>query len=388
MEFEFATAARIVFGAGRLQEAGSLAAELGRHALVVSGSSAARTAPLRALLATAGVATTPFVVAAEPTTDLVVEGVAAARATGCDMVVALGGGSVIDAGKAIAGLLRNPGEPLDYLEVVGRGTALAEPAAPWIAIPPTAGTGAEVTRNAVLGVPERRVKVSLRSPLLLPRVALVDPELTYGVPPEITAWTGLDALTQCIEPLVSPAANPLSDAVARHGLRAAAGALRRVFADGADHAARHDMALASLCGGLALANSKLGAVHGFAGPIGGMFPAPHGAICGRLLPLVMALNIRALRARAPDSPSLARYAEVARIVTGDPAASPEDGADWVAALCHALQVPALAAFGVDAAEIPAVVASAQRASSMAGNPLRLDDAELAEVLAVATREPA
>ena len=211
---------------------------------------------------------------------------------------------------------RTSGELLDYVEIIGRGQALTKPSAPFIAIPTTAGTGSEVTRNAVLASPEHRVKVSLRSPLMLARVALVDPELTYDLPPALTASTGLDALTQLIEPFVCLRANPMTDGLCVEGMRRAARSLRVAFTDGQNKSAREDMAVASLFGGLALANAGLGAVHGFAGPIGGMFPAPHGAVCAALLPHVMTANIRALRQRAPGSEALRRYDKVARLLTG------------------------------------------------------------------------
>jgi alcohol dehydrogenase class IV len=380
MKFEFATATRIIFGAGTLQQIGPLAAELGKRALLIGGSTPTRLTPLRELLQAQGITTTTLSVPGEPTVDLVLEGVQQARAAACDLVIGMGGGSVIDTGKAIAALLTNPGEPLDYLEVVGRGQALPHPSAPYIAIPTTAGTGAEVTRNAVLGAPEHRVKVSMRSPSMLPTLALIDPELTYGLPPDVTASTGLDALTQCMEPYVSNKANPLTDALCREGMQRAARSLRRAFHQGTDPAARADMAVASLCGGLALANAKLGAVHGFAGPLGGMFPVPHGVVCARLLPPVMATNVRALQERAPDSPMLARYDEIAQIVTGDPTARAAAGVAWVADLGNDLNVPPLSSFGLTAADIPEVVPKAQRASSMQGNPLVLTPEELTQIL--------
>jgi alcohol dehydrogenase class IV len=380
--FEFAAPTRILFGEGRLREAGPLAAGMGSRALVVEGS-AGRAEPLVSLLHASGVATAGLRVSGEPTTTLVERGAEHARAERCDLVVALGGGSVIDAGKAVAALLANRGPLRDYLEVVGRGRPLTERSAPLIAIPTTAGTGAEVTRNAVLMVEEERLKVSLRSPLMLPAVALIDPALAHTLPPAITASTGLDALTQCIEPFVSPHASPLTDAVAREGMRRAAGALRRAVRDGGDADARRDMAVASLCGGLALANAKLGAVHGFAAPLGGMFPIPHGAACARLLPPVVAVNVRALRARAPASPALARYDEVARILTGRSDARAEDGVAWLRALGEELAVPPLAAYGVTDEAVPLVTAQARRASSMQGNPIALTDDELAEALRAA-----
>ncbi len=381
MRFEFATAARIIFGEGTLAEAGTLAAGLGRCALVVTGRSAERAAPLLARLDAAGVAYETFAVAHEPTVDLALAGTGRARELGAGLVIAFGGGSVIDAGKAIAALLTNPGDPFDYLEVIGRGQPLPNAAAPVIAIPTTAGTGSEVTRNAVLASPEHHVKVSLRSPRMLPAVALVDPELTYDLPPAITAYTGLDALTQVIEPFVTPAANPLTDAICREGITRAGRALRRAVAHGDDVEARADMAFAALCGGLALANARLGAVHGFAGPFGGMFDAPHGAVCAALLPHVMAANVAALRARAPQHPSLRRYEEIARLLTGNAHASADEGVAWVRGLVADLGVPGLGSYGLADEHLAELILAAGRSSSMKGNPLALSDDELRAILA-------
>src|SRR5687768_1988715 len=354
---------------------------MGSRALVVEGRRG-RAESLVAQLRSQKIATTTLRVAAEPTVSLVEEGAAAARAERCDVVIALGGGSVIDAGKAIAALLTNDGAVRDYLEVIGNARPLTNRSAPLIAIPTTAGTGAEVTRNAVLMAEDEQVKVSLRSALMLPAVALIDPELTYSLPPAVTASTGLDALTQCIEPFVSPNANPLSDAVAREGISRAAGALRRAFHDGADVGARRDMAVASVCGGLALANAKLGAVHGFAAPLGGMFPIPHGVACARLLPAVADINVRALRSRAPSSPALGRYDEVARLLTGERAATAEDAVAWLRELVEDLGVPRLSAYGVGDDEIARLGPAARQASSMQGNPIVLTDDELEGVLRV------
>jgi alcohol dehydrogenase class IV len=381
MNFEFATANRIIFGPGVLRQTGPLAAGLGHRAFVVTGRTAERANPLLNLLADHGLDLVTFAVAGEPTIELVQQGTHRARANKCDLVVGFGGGSVLDAGKAIAAMLTNRGKPLDYLEVVGGGQKIEQPPAPYLAIPTTAGTGTEVTRNAVLGSPEHRVKVSMRSPLLLPRLALVDPELTYDLPPALTASTGLDALTQVLEPYVSHLANPLTDAVCREGLARAARSLRRAYQNGGDdETARQDMALASLCGGLALANAKLGAVHGFAGPFGGMFPAPHGATCAALLPHVMAINVQALQGREPDNPALVRYDNVARLLTGDDAATAAAGVDWVAALCRDLQIPGLAAYGLTPADFPDLIEKARQASSMKGNPIQLTVEELGEIL--------
>lgn len=380
MSFEFATAGRITVGEGTLQQAGAHAAALGTRALVIGGASAARLAPLLAVLDDAGVSAVTVAVAGEPTVQTALDAVARARAAAADVVIGMGGGSVIDTAKAAAALLTNPGDPLDYLEVVGRGQPLRHAAAPVIAIPTTAGAGAEVTKNAVLAVPARRVKVSLRHNSMLPAVALVDPTLTHSLPPAVTAATGMDALTQCLEPFVSHLSTPLTDGFCREGMQRAARSLRRAVEEGHDAAARFDMALAALCGGLALANAKLGAVHGFAGPLGGMFDAPHGAVCARLLPLVMAANVDALRTREPDAPALIRYAEVARLLTGRADADVGEGVAWVAALCADLAIPGLRAYGMTQADIPVAVEKAKVAGSMKGNPIALTDTELSGIL--------
>ena len=383
MRFEFATATQIVFGAGMLREIGSLAKPFGRRALVVTGRDAARAARVLPRLRAADLGVVTFPVFGEPEISTIERGVALARREHCEFVIGFGGGSVLDAAKAIGVMLTNDGEPLDYVEVIGRGKAIANASAPLIAIPTTAGTGAEVTRNAVLGSPEHRVKVSLRSPLLLPRVAVVDPELTYDLPPALTASTGLDALTQLIEPYVCRRANPMTDGLCVEGLRRAARSLCVAFSGGSCPAAREDMAVASLHGGLALANAGLGAVHGFAGPIGGMFPAPHGAVCAALLPHVMATNLQALRERAPESGALKRYDEVARLLTGQATAAADDGLAWIAALVRDLQIPPLGSYGLRREDLGEVVTKAMNASSMKANPITLTAVELAETLRAA-----
>jgi alcohol dehydrogenase class IV len=380
MKFEFATASRIVFGAGTVNNVGNLARDFGRRALVVTGRDGKRAERLLANLDSAGVSATTFSVTGEPELATIEQGTRLAKAERCELVIGIGGGSAIDSAKAIAALLANGGELLDYLEIIGRGKPLARPSAPFIAIPTTAGTGAEVTRNAVLASPEHGVKVSLRSPLMLAKVAVIDPELTYDLPPALTASTGFDALTQLIEPFVCNRANPMTDGLCVEGLRRAARSLRIAFSKGQDSAAREDMAVASLFGGLALANAGLGAVHGFAGPIGGSFPASHGAICAALLPHVMAVNLRALRRRDPNGPALYRYEEAARWLTGDMKAGADDGVEWVQALAADLKIPRLGNFGVQHEHFPGLVAKAANASSMKANPIMLTAEELAEIL--------
>lgn len=380
MKFEFATAARIIFGPGTIQEVAPLAAEMGKCAFIVTGSTGERARPLLEQLDRLRIEYTTFGVVAEPTTTVVTEAVELARQANCDLVLSMGGGSVLDTGKAIAVMLANPGRLEDYLEVVGQGRPLAQSPVPHIAIPTTAGTGTEVTRNAVLAVPEHKVKVSMRSPLMLPRVAVVDPLLTHTMPPSVTASTGLDALTQLMEAYVSNKASPLTDGICREGLKRAGHSLRRAYEDGSDGAAREDMAMASLFSGLALANAKLGAVHGLAGPLGGMTSAPHGVVCARLLPYVIETNISALQDRAVDSPALARYAEVAQLLTGKVTARATDGLTWVQDLCRVLEVPPLAEYGFDELDFADLVAKSQKSSSMKGNPVLLTADELMLVL--------
>jgi alcohol dehydrogenase class IV len=381
VRFEFATATRILCGEGVVREVVPFAQQLGTRALVVTGQSDERSAPLRAELGAAGVTCHTFRVNGEPTLESIQAGTGLARRERYDLVIAFGGGGALDSGKAIAALMTNSGDLLDYLEVIGRSQPLRQPPAPFIAVPTTAGTGAEVTRNAVLASQAHRVKVSLRSPLMLPRLAVVDPELTLSLPPEVTARTGLDALTQIIEPYVSKHANPLTDGLCVEGLARVRHALRRAYHDGRDRAARADMSVASLLGGLALANAGLGVVHGFAGPVGGMFPAPHGAVCAALLPYGIDVNIRALRARQPNSEALQRYETVARLLTGRPQAAAEDLVEWTLQICRELRIPPLCAYGVGEEDWPALVDKAGRASSMRGNPVVLTPDELRDVLA-------
>jgi alcohol dehydrogenase class IV len=384
--WEFATAGRIVFGAGTRHQLPAIVRAFGHRALLVGGRHlhAARD---RSTLPDLG-DVTPFLVEGEPTIDVVRRGADLFRAEHCDVVIAIGGGSVLDAAKAIAALATNRGDVLDYLEVIGRGQPLERAPAPCIAAPTTAGTGSEVTRNAVLGSAEHGVKASLRHASMLPRVAVIDPELTSSLPSAVTASTGLDALTQVIEPYVSPRATPMTDAFCLEGIARVSRSLR--IAAGPEGAARlearTDMSLASLFGGLALANAGLGIVHGFAAPIGGMFSAPHGAVCAALLPHGMAANLQALRARAADAASRAaieRYRIVAATFTGDPDATPEAGIAAVAALCVDLRIPGLGAYGINESHASELAKKALNSSSMKANPIALDEAQMRAVLLAA-----
>jgi alcohol dehydrogenase class IV len=381
VNFELSVPEKIVFGKGSLARLGELVSGFGNRVLIVHGANPDRGRSIEGLLAKS--TTTLYPVRNEPTIEDIANGVEEAKTREVTLVIGIGGGSAIDAAKAISGLASNTGDILEYLEVIGRGNPLTKAGLPCVAIPTTAGTGAEVTKNAVIASLEHQVKVSLRSPFLLPRIALVDPELTYSLPAKVTIATGLDALTQLIEPLVSSRANPATDGLCREGISRVASSLAAVVHNGKDFAAREAMALASLFGGLALANAGLGAVHGFAGPIGGMFDAPHGLICGILLPFVVDANIHALRLRAPDSIALARYDEIGRLLTGSPDALATDGLAWLTDVSKTLNVPTLSSLGIPKESIPEIASKAAKASSMKANPIELTPPELEAILEAA-----
>jgi len=370
MTFDLFNVPRIVFGRGTIRRAGEFVPPGARVFLVYGGR---KPDALPAAAAAAAAAAAEFRQRGEPTVEGVGAALAAARSAGCDFVLGVGGGSAIDAAKAVAGLLANGGDVTDYMEVVGKGQKITRPAVPWIAIPTTAGTGAEVTRNAVVGWPEKKFKASLRSELLLPRVALIDPELGVDVPPDVTARSGMDALCQCIEAYVSTGANPLTDAVAADGICRAAKYLKHAFDDGHDLEAREGMALAALCGGIALTNAGLGAVHGFAAPLGANFPVPHGTVCGLLLPHVIRANRQHGDARVRE-----RYAQIDGLI------GPRgNAAEACAELVRDLRLPGLGTFGVTEADVEPMVALAKRASSMRYNPVALPDEVLASILRAA-----
>jgi alcohol dehydrogenase class IV len=378
--FDFFNTPRILFGRGRIGEVGTLAKSFSARALLVyNGDDPGAGGPLdRAsdVLLAAPVEIHLFRQRGEPQVKDVENAVAAARDAGCDVVSGLGGGSAIDCAKAVAGVHANGGSPLDYMEVIGQGKPITKPAAPWIAVPTTAGTGAEVTRNAVIGEPSKKFKASLRSELLLPRVALIDPDLGVGVPPDVTAASGMDALCQLIESYTSTGAQPMTDGLALQGL-AAATSLADAYRNGADVDAREDMCLAALLSGICLTNAGLGAVHGFAAPLGANFPVPHGVVCAALLPHVVAANIQVLRARSPNHRVLERYDIIHN------ALRTFGGADLVsslAGLVEDLRIPRLGQFGVTERHVPEMVALTRKASSMRFNPVVLPDDVLADVL--------
>ena len=392
--FELVGVGRIVFGCGAVERLGPIASGMGRMALVVTnagpaGAGGATDAVTREL-AEHGLDCAIFAQTREPTVDDVDAALVTARqALGprggrCDLVVGLGGGSAIDCAKAVAALMTYGGSALDYMEVVGKGRKVQRPSAPWIAVPTTAGTGAEATKNAVIACPERNFKASIRGEGLLARAAVVDPKLGLGVGPGVTACSGMDALCQLIESYTSIGAQPITDALAAEGIPRAARSLERAVSNGSDLGAREDMALAALLSGITLTNAGLGAVHGFAAPMGANFPAPHGAICAALLPGVMAANVRALRAADRRHPVLARYARVGRLLTGrtrlGDRAAIDAGVRFVADLAAAIGIPPLSKFGVTADRAGEMVALAKKASSMRYNPIELSDEALTAAL--------
>jgi alcohol dehydrogenase class IV len=381
--FSFHTTTQILFGSGCLVQQADTLRTVGQRILVVTGKSTQRAEPLLALLRAQGQASHLFTVDGEPTTTLVIEATAQARADQCDAVVAIGGGSAIDTAKAVAGLIPNPGDLFDYLEIVGQGRPLKNPACPFIAIPTTAGTGAEVTSNAVLLDPKDRVKVSLRSAFMAPDLAIVDPQLTIDLPPAATASSGMDALAQLLEAYVSRFANPLTEGLCLQGLERISSGLLNAYTRGDDLKAREDMSLAALLSGVALANAKLGAVHGLAAPLGGLLGAPHGWICARLLGPVCRANINNLQQQTQASGALQRYLDAAVVLTGNRAAGLDDLLDWLERLTSRLAVPPLADFGLSSDQFDTITAGAQRASSMQGNPIGLGDEAVRTILAEA-----
>ena len=379
LSFELTSPTRIIFGNGAIEHVPVLATGLGNNILLVTGNSQRFSQQLRISLEEKGLKTQIFTVNSEPTTDDISEAVRLCRKHECNVVVGLGGGSAIDAAKAIAAMAVNPGELTDYLEVIGKNNPITVSPLPCIAIPTTAGTGSEVTKNAVIKSVGHHVKVSLRSEMMYPKIAVIDPQLSMHMSPELTAFTGIDALSHLLETFVSAVSNPYLEMICTDGLTRIAGFLERAYLIGNDMEARENMAFAAMLGGVALANGKLGAVHGFAGPLGGMFPAPHGAVCACLLPAVMKINIETLRNQG-NTEKLERFRKLAVILTGNKNATPEAGTNWIENLVKKLQIPPLSAFNVTRESFSILAERAKAASSMKGNPVLLNDRQLLEIL--------
>ena len=371
MTFSILQPAQILFGRGQAEHAAGFARSFGARGLVVHGKSPVRAAPLLAAL---GPDTLGVACESEPTFVMLETATRTARAHRPDWVLAIGGGAVLDLGKALAAMIPAPGSALDHLEIVGKGLPLAAAPLPFIAMPTTSGTGAEVTRNAVIGLPDHHRKVSLRDDRMIARVAIIDPALTDLCPWPVTLASGLDAVTQLIEPYVSNKATPYTDALALPAIEAGLRALIRLRG-GENAEARDTLAWASLCGGLALSNAGLGLVHGFAGVIGGTTGAAHGAICGALLGPVLAMN----RARAAGQARhrLDCVCGILADVFGSTAEQvPESLADWA----HSAGLPRLSALGVTRDSHAAIATAAQTASSSKSNPVELSYQDLCSIL--------
>ena len=379
-KFEFATADWIIFGVNSAKRIADNALTLGGKPLIVTGKNQNRCKFLLDDFAKKNIEFEIFSVNGEPTTKVVTECLNLAKHSKTDVIIGIGGGSAIDTGKAVSALITNGGELLDYLEVIGRGKPITKATIPFIAVPTTAGTGTEVTKNAVIKSNEHSVKVSLRSPFMLPNISILDPVLTYSMPKDVTASTGLDAFTQVIEPYVSIKANMLTDAICKEGIKRISRSLLKTFNNPADKKAREDMCIGSLFGGIALANAKLGAVHGFAGPMGGMIDAPHGVICGILLPYVIKTNIKALQERKPTSEVFKKYEKVARIVTKNEKAKPRDLIRWTDELYEKLNMPHLSEVDLKEEQIEELISKAKISNSMKGNPIVLTDEELRSII--------
>lgn len=380
MNFSFYSARQIIFGSGNFNKIGEISATLGKHSLVVLGSGSLRhlgiVSDLETHLQKSGIKYTYYEgINKEPDIPLVEGGVQIAQEAGCDMVIAIGGGSVLDTGKAIAGLIPNPGTLGDYLGIDKPAKTLPGPALPWIAVPTTAGTGSEVTNNAVISLTEIGVKKSFRSPYLLASVALLDAELGRGVSPEQTALSGMDALSQLIESYVTRFHQPMSDALALEGIRHSGEYLIRAFRDGNDGEAREHTFLASLLSGLALSNSRLGAVHGLAAAFGGRYSIPHGLICAVSLPYVMETNLFAAEER---------YGAIGVALTGKRWNSLREaaaaGLEYVKMLFHELKIPeSLRQYLIPEEDIPLLV-KGSRGNSMSGNPVELSDEQITKLI--------
>jgi len=382
MSFEFNTPSRILFGRGQIERLADLGPAFGSSAMLVHAGieTAAPVRRIVKMLEAKQVKLTLIRQRGEPKAQDVDSAAEKARRLECDVVIGLGGGSAIDAAKAIAGLLGNGGNVLDYVEVLGKGKKITRPAVAWIAIPTTAGTGAEATRNAVISID--KFKVSMRSEHLLPRLAIVDPDLAHLTWQTIAA-SGMDALCQLIESYTSSGATTMTDTLALEGIKHAAPALRKSYEHPGD-AAGDSMAFAALLSGITLTNAGLGAVHGFAAPIGAHFDIPHGVVCAALLPPVIAGNVIALGDQPPTHPVLQRYATIGRIVADHPSFETDIAIAALQAFTNQLvidlHIPPLKNFGMHESHIPDLIFLARQASSMKYNPVKLSDDALAEIL--------
>lgn len=388
MQFEFLSTPRIFFGSEQFQKIGSLVKEFGSNLFVVASESAlSKSSVTRSTLENKAAQSDfnfdTYIVGGEPTIETVDSGVIEAQEFNAEMIMGLGGGSALDTSKAIAGLVTNGGSARDYMEIIGKGKIIETPPLPIIAVPTTAGTGSEVTKNAVILAKKEQFKASIRSPLLIPKIVIIDSTLMVTVPSSVTASCGMDALTQLIEAYTSNKAQPMTDALAVLGIKKATKSLLSAYKDGQLLEAREDMALASLISGICLANAGLGAVHGFASPMGGL-NIPHGVICSTLLAPTIETNISKLKSKVKKEITLEKYTRLAEIISNKTFPNMELAhkalVDFLKTLTQELKIPKLSEFGVLESDIPMIVKKAKRASSMKYNPISLDDTALSNIL--------
>jgi len=379
MQFELAPIPQIFFGSGQIQNIGPLIRPFGSRVLIVADEAALKAANLEEILTNNQLEYCSLLIKNEPTTEDIDNGVTAGLEFETEVVIGIGGGAALDAGKAVSGLITNGGVAIDYMEVVGQGLPIKCLPLPYIAVPSTAGTGAEVTRNAVIISQTDKYKASIRSPLLIPKIAIVDPSLTLTVPASVTASTGLDALTQLIEAYISNKSQPVTDSLALLGIQKAVKSLQIAYEHGDNLSAREDMALAALLSGICLTNAGLGAVHGFASPLGASIP--HGVACAALLAAVVDQNIRILKA---NSPTIVKYAKLGELVANktfkNTAEAHQMLVQYLRNLTKRLKIPPLSKFGLNKIDIPDIIKKVKRSSSIRYNPVELDDIMLEEIL--------
>lgn len=388
LTFDFLNTPQIIFGCGRFDELGKIIESFGKRILLVASNSALKhkivDKEIMIINDQYDYSIEISILKGEPDTEQIDKCVEIGLKNKSELIIGLGGGSVIDAGKAVAGLISNGGNSKDYMEVIGKGRKITKEALPYIAIPTTAGTGSEVTKNAVILSKEDKLKSSIRSPLLVPKIALIDPELMTTIPKEITASTGLDALTQLIEAYTSNKSQPITDELARIGIKRAAESLILAYENGDDISAREDMAFAALLSGICLANAGLGAIHGFAGPIGGMYGIPHGIICGTLLKPVIEENIRLMLSQVPFHRSLTKYSEINHLLGGIQPDGIKDAANQLIEklnkLSKKLNIPKLSKYNLKEDSFESIILKAKKSSSMKYNPIELSDESLLSIL--------
>lgn len=377
--FSFTTAGSIHFGWGSRNTLVQHVRSYGNRALMLYSKSVGVINEIIAEIENHNIILAKEVLTGEPTDKDIEDLAEKYRNSNFDVMIAIGGGSVLDSGKALSALLTNPGELMDYLEVVGKGKPLQNKPCPLIALPTTSGTGTEVTKNAVIKVVDKKVKVSMRNPAMIPAVAIIDPELTVSVPSAVTASTGMDAFIQVLEPFCSRKANRMVDLFCREGIPLAARNLPTAYHHPENQEARTMMAWVSLLGGLSLANAGLGAVHGFAGPIGGMFDVSHGTICACLLPQVWRMNLLKLQ-KQDDQMLLERFSQIAAWVTDEDHSDVSQAIEWFIGLNEELGIPKLKQLGIKEKDYEAIISKALVSSSMKGNPVSLDANDLHEIL--------